>query len=204
MGGGRAAGLQTGLQHAEPTHPSQEFELFAPSVKSLIPPSDVHIESLLLGRVLKNEVGPGDYHYYQIRLPDTTAMLTIQVDVEFGAADVYCARGYLPTSDHYDQRRMYSDIPRRTINHPAKLAKTGWIEEIPGKLLRLVVYGEGKSLLGPAEEDGVFIIGVNGRAGEGARYSVWAIANGQQQPDSDAIKNTSKYIKPCRKTSPSW
>jgi len=40
----------------------------------------------------------------------------------------------LPTKDHYDQRRMYSDIPRRTLDHPAKLGKTGWIEELPGKI----------------------------------------------------------------------
>lgn len=57
-----------------------------------------------------------------------------------------------------------------------------------------MVYGQGKSLLGPAERDGVFIVAVNGRAGEGAKYNIWAIANGQQPPDSDAIKNTSKYI----------
>ena len=92
---------------------SLSFDLHAPSVKSLIPPVSSSIQALLLGKVLGGEVGPDDYHYYQIRLPDATATLTIEVEVEFGAADVFVAQGYLPTSNRYEFKKLDTDVPTR-------------------------------------------------------------------------------------------
>lgn len=74
------------------------------------------------------------------------------------------------------------------------MGETGWIENLPGKRLRLTIPGKGENLLGMSAEDGIFVVAVYGHEGEGARFKVWAVANGQDQLEAEPLRNTTKYI----------
>ena len=161
--------------------PSIEDYLFSPSVKSLIPPENLGITPLPIGKVESAEALPLTYVYYQVRFQNPTSTLTIEVECKFGQGNLYVAQGFLPTENHHTYRSLSTDGL--------------------GKALRIVIPGSGGDLKENSggstgtsqEEDSVFLVAVYG-LDQGVAFNIWAMATVNNHVPSNPLIKTSEYI----------
>jgi hypothetical protein len=63
-------------------------------LESLLPESDdVLIHALPFGKVIPQMVAPGGYTYFQIRLSEQQALITLELSVNRGDCDMYVTEG---------------------------------------------------------------------------------------------------------------
>ena len=169
--------------------PSIEDYLFSPSVKSLIPPENLGITPLPIGKVESAEALPLTYLYYQVRFQNPGSTLTIEVECKYGQGNLYVAQGFLPTENHHTYRSLSTDGL--------------------GKALRIVIPGSGcdlkdnnggntnsissSSTSQEQEEDSVFLLGVYG-LDQGLSFNIWAMVTVNNHIPSNPLIKTSEYI----------
>merc|ERR1711871_40733 len=150
-------------------------------MESLLPESDaVLIHPLPFGKVIQQIVAPQGYTYFQMRLSDQEALITMELAVTRGDCDMYVLEstsGQLPSISHYKWKAMTSAAnnkkTRILINH-FKPRTRSLLEQ-------------------PFEEEHVYFVAVHS-ATSGAYFDLWAMAT-QDAPTSSALQRTTHFIR---------